>query len=121
MKLVTFVHQGQTRLGALPDILNGGGARPGAGALWARLIDLNRADPQIPADILAFLAGGAGSHRLAQRALGAPLGADAVGRAQIERGGRFRERGNCRDWRVGTSGGRGVASRAQGHQKGLDA
>ena len=70
MKLVTFVHQGQTRLGALHDTLNGGGA--------PRLVDLNRADPQIPADILAFLAGGAGSHLLAQRALGAHLGADAV-------------------------------------------
>lgn len=55
MKLVTFAHHGQTRLGAL--------------TADDHIVDLNRADPQIPADMLAFLAAGDGARILAQRAL----------------------------------------------------
>jgi 2-keto-4-pentenoate hydratase/2-oxohepta-3-ene-1,7-dioic acid hydratase in catechol pathway len=55
MKLVTFAHNGQTRLGAL--------------TADDAIVDLNRADPQIPADMLAFLAAGDGARVLAQRAL----------------------------------------------------
>jgi acylpyruvate hydrolase len=47
MRLVTFVKDGATRLGALQS---------GAGS--GTIVDLNSADPSIPLDILAFLAGG---------------------------------------------------------------
>jgi acylpyruvate hydrolase len=55
MKLVTFIHNGQARLGAL---------QPGEA-----VIDLNRADPNLPADMLGFLAAGAGAQVLAKRAI----------------------------------------------------
>ncbi|MCX6031534.1 MAG: fumarylacetoacetate hydrolase family protein [Chloroflexi bacterium] len=58
MKLITFVHKGQTRLGAL--IADAGGER---------VYDLNRLDPRLPADMLGFLAAGKPAHALAQQAL----------------------------------------------------
>lgn len=68
MQLVSFIDQGQTRLGALVD----GGER---------IVDLNRADAAIPSDILAFLAGGAEAHQRAVQAV-----ADASPDATVERG-----------------------------------
>jgi acylpyruvate hydrolase len=58
MKLITFVHKGQTRLGAL--IADAGGER---------VYDLNRLDPRLPADMLGFLAAGKPAQALAQQAL----------------------------------------------------
>jgi 2-keto-4-pentenoate hydratase/2-oxohepta-3-ene-1,7-dioic acid hydratase in catechol pathway len=61
MQLVTFVHDGARRIGALVSH-NGQDA----------VIDLNRAAPDLPSDMLAFLAGGEDSHALAARALADP-------------------------------------------------
>jgi acylpyruvate hydrolase len=69
MKLVTFVHDGQARLGVLQ-----------ASAAGETVIDLNRADPNLPADMLGFLAAGAGAQVLAKRAI-----ADAPPAAVLER------------------------------------
>jgi acylpyruvate hydrolase len=69
MKLVTFVHHGQIRLGALQS-----------GAAGETVIDLNRADPNLPADMLSFLAAGAGAQVLAKQAI-----ADAPPAAVLER------------------------------------
>ena len=55
MKLVTFIHNGHSRIGALV----GGGA----------IVDLNRANPLLPTDMLAFLAGGADAKTLAEKAV----------------------------------------------------
>lgn len=59
MKLVTFVHNGHSRIGAL--------VADGA------IVDLNRANPLLPTDMLAFLAGGAEAKKLAEKALAIPL------------------------------------------------
>ena len=59
MKLVTFIHSGQSRIGALV----------GDGAI----VDLNRANPQLPTDMLAFLAGGADAKALAEKAVASAL------------------------------------------------
>jgi acylpyruvate hydrolase len=61
MKLVTFEHGGEVRLGALVTDEHGE---------W--VIDLNRADSRLPADMLAFLRGGAEALALAKQALGGP-------------------------------------------------
>lgn len=53
MKLVTFVHDGHSRIGAL----TGDGT----------IVDFNRANPQLPTDMLAFLAGGADTQALAEK------------------------------------------------------
>src|SRR5687767_5782275 len=53
MKLVTFSHQGATRLGALRGTDGGSG-----------VLDFGRAAPELPKDMLAFLA--AGDQALAQ-------------------------------------------------------
>jgi acylpyruvate hydrolase len=58
MKLVTFFHAGQLRLGALAT-LDG----------HERVFDLNRLDTRLPDDILAFLEAGQAALTLAQQAL----------------------------------------------------
>jgi acylpyruvate hydrolase len=63
MKLVTFVHNGHSRIGAL----TGNGS----------VVDLQRANPQLPSDMLALLAGGADTLALAGQAV-ASAPADAV-------------------------------------------
>lgn len=55
MKLVTFIANGHTRIGAL--------------TANDQIVDLNAVDPQIPADMLGFLAGGEGALTLAKRAV----------------------------------------------------
>jgi 2-keto-4-pentenoate hydratase/2-oxohepta-3-ene-1,7-dioic acid hydratase in catechol pathway len=58
MKLITFAHRGQLRLGAL--------AGP---AGHERAYDLNRLEPRLPADILAFLEAGPAALALARQTL----------------------------------------------------
>jgi 2-keto-4-pentenoate hydratase/2-oxohepta-3-ene-1,7-dioic acid hydratase in catechol pathway len=58
MKLVTFLRDGQPRLGALV-----------ASARGERVHDLNALDPQLPADMLAFLEAGAPALQRAEAAL----------------------------------------------------
>ena len=58
MRLITFLHRGQTRLGALLA------SDPGD-----RVYDLNRLDPALPPDMLAFLEAGQDALALAQQAL----------------------------------------------------
>ncbi len=60
MRLVTFVWQGQTRLGALV-----GGEPAGA------VLDLNRADPRLPPDMVAFLRAGSEARALAAEVVAA--------------------------------------------------
>jgi acylpyruvate hydrolase len=60
MKLITFVHQGLTRLGALVIVADN-----------ELVYDLNRLDPRLPGDMLAFLEAGRPAHDLAQEALAA--------------------------------------------------
>jgi 2-keto-4-pentenoate hydratase/2-oxohepta-3-ene-1,7-dioic acid hydratase in catechol pathway len=72
MHLVTFIREGETRIGALQQ-------RDGR----KTIVDLNRAEPRLPTDMIAFLAGGDGSRALAERALANPpaeavLNRDAV-------------------------------------------
>ena len=69
MKLVTFVHNGHSRIGALA----------GDGTI----VDLNRANPQLPTDMLAFLAGGADAQALAENALVAPLPSAVLARDAV--------------------------------------
>jgi len=58
MKLVTFTHNQEARVGALKS----GNGQP-------VVVDLNKADSSLPTDMLTFLAGGAETLVLAQRAL----------------------------------------------------
>jgi acylpyruvate hydrolase len=58
VKLVTFVHDNSTRLGALKSTPAG-----------EMVIDLNRADSSLPTDMIAFLEGGSRTHALAAKAL----------------------------------------------------
>ena len=58
MKLITFVHQGLTRLGALVVVAGN-----------ELVYDLNRLDPRLPGDMLAFLEAGKAAHDLAQQVL----------------------------------------------------
>jgi hypothetical protein len=58
MKLITFVHKGQYRLGALLTIEG-----------HERVFDLNRLEPRLPADVLAFLEAGQTALALAQQTL----------------------------------------------------
>lgn len=58
MKLVTFVQNGTTRIGALIS-KNG----------EERLVDFSQADPSLPKDMLAFLAGGQATKAMAQKAI----------------------------------------------------
>ncbi len=66
MRLVTFVHDGQPRLGALV-----------AGAAGELVYDLNRLEARLPADMIAFLEGGQETHRLAEAALASADAGDA--------------------------------------------
>lgn len=66
MRLVTFLDNGQPRLGALV-----------AGAAGERVIDLSRAQPKLPADMIAFL-------KMGEEALA--LAGQAVAAADPERG-----------------------------------
>ena len=72
MRLITFVHAGQERLGAL------------AGADGQeRVYDLNRLEPRLPADMLAFLEGGQTTLALAQQALAAATPAQGLDPAAV--------------------------------------
>ena len=72
MRLVTFVYDGQTRLGALR----------GSGA-GETVVDLNHADPRIPADMLAFLEAGVAAQALAARATETTPRAQAIDLAAV--------------------------------------
>ena len=72
MQLVTFAYNGVRRLGALTS-------HDGQDAV----IDLNRAMPELPSDMLAFLAGGAASHALATRAIADPPAAAVLARSAV--------------------------------------
>src|SRR5262245_26201938 len=58
MRLVTFKFEGQERLGALVTRLNG-----------TSILDLNKAQPALPADMLLFLNAGASALALARETL----------------------------------------------------
>lgn len=58
MRLVTFAHNGTTRLGALRSTNDRG-----------TIVDLNRAEPRLPSDLVAFLAAGEAALALARDAL----------------------------------------------------
>lgn len=60
MRLITFAHAGQDRLGALASY-NGA----------ERVYDLNQLEPRLPPDMLAFLAGGQDALALAREAVAA--------------------------------------------------
>jgi acylpyruvate hydrolase len=64
MKLVTFLYKGQIRLGVLRH-----------SAAGDTVVDLNRTDPRLPADMIAFLQGGAEARALADKALQAATNA----------------------------------------------
>src|SRR5690349_11488540 len=70
MQLVTFLRDGAQRLGALAQRDN-----------QDVVIDLNRANPQLPSSMIAFLEGGDESRALAEQAL-----ADPPAEAVLERG-----------------------------------
>jgi acylpyruvate hydrolase len=73
MKLVTFLHNGQERLGALqPDTQD------------QKIVDLNRADSRLPDNMLAFLEAGESARSLASRVLAAPPAAAVVDRAAVK-------------------------------------
>jgi acylpyruvate hydrolase len=72
MKLVTFLHNGQTRLGAM---------RADERGEW--VADLNRLNPRLPADIIAFLEAGAEALALAQKAAAAAAPEQWLARADV--------------------------------------
>ena len=72
MKLITFVHEDRDRLGALV-----------AGADGEHVFDLNRLDPRLPADMLAFLEGGKPALDLAQQVLAAASPEQALKLADV--------------------------------------
>jgi len=72
MKLITFVHEGRDRLGSLV-----------AGAGGEHVFDLNRLDPRLPADMLAFLEGGKPALDLAQQVLAAASPEQALKLADV--------------------------------------
>ena len=84
MKLITYLYQGRTRLGALVTVAGD-----------ERVFDLSDLDPRLPADMLAFLEAGKPAHKLAQAALavaspGKALAlADVTLRAPIPRPGKI--------------------------------
>ncbi len=69
MKLVTFVHNGQTRIGALQAD--------------DTILDLNRADSSLPSEMVAFLAGGADTLALAQKTVAAAPSAAVLARSAV--------------------------------------
>ncbi len=72
MKLVTFLANGQIRLGALLPASH-----------EQQIVDLNRADPRVPDNIIAFLEAGPNALTLAQQALAAPSPAAILARNTI--------------------------------------
>ena len=72
MHLVTFVHDGSTRIGALQT-------RDGQEVV----VDLSRAAPRLPNDMVGFLAGGAEARALAARALDDPPSNALLDRAAV--------------------------------------
>src|SRR5713101_4020596 len=73
MKLVTFMLNGQARLGAFqPDTKD------------QKIVDLNRADSRLPDNMLAFLEAGEPAQSLASRALAAPPQGAVVERAAVK-------------------------------------
>ena len=72
MKLVTFLANGQARLGALLSASN-----------EQQIVDLNRADARLPDNIIAFLEAGQTAHALAQQVLAAPPAAAVLARSSV--------------------------------------
>lgn len=73
MRLVTFLREGAQRLGALAT-------RDGQEVV----VDLNRAAPALPSDMIAFLAGGDASLALARQVLADPPAAAVCARAAVQ-------------------------------------
>lgn len=69
MKLVTFTHNGQSRLGAQ--------------RADGSVIDLNRANPLLPTDILTFLSAGADAQALAEKAIASAPAAAVLAHAAV--------------------------------------
>lgn len=69
MKLVTFIQNGNQRLGAL---------------VGDKIIDLNAANAQIPADTIGFLAGGAEAHALATAVIANPPANAVIDAASVK-------------------------------------
>jgi acylpyruvate hydrolase len=80
MKLITFVHLGQERLGALVAPAESAGLRDASGA---RVYDLNRLDARLPADMLAFLTAGEPALALARQALATVAPEQAIRLADV--------------------------------------
>ena len=72
MKLVTFLANGQTRLGALLPASH-----------EQQIMDLNQADARLPDNIIAFLEAGPSALTLAQQALAAPPPAAILARSAV--------------------------------------
>ena len=72
MHLVTFVHDGSARIGALQQ-------RDGR----QTIVDLSRAEPRLPSDMIAFLAGGDASRELAAHTLANPPSAAVLDRGAV--------------------------------------
>lgn len=72
MKLVTFLHNGQMRLGAF---------RPGSND--TQIVDLQRAEARLPDTMMAFLEAGADAQSLAQSMVAAPPPAALIDRAAV--------------------------------------
>jgi acylpyruvate hydrolase len=72
MHLVTFVHDGSTRIGALQT-------RDGQEVV----VDLSRAEPRLPKDMIAFLTGGDETRALAARVLADPPSEALLERAAV--------------------------------------
>ena len=72
MRLITFLHNGQLRLGAFRPDTND-----------TSLVDLNRADSHLPDTMLAFIEAGEATLILAQQILAAPPPAAIVDRAAV--------------------------------------
>jgi len=73
MRLVTFLVNGQARLGALLPASND-----------QQIVDLNRADSRIPDNMIAFLEAGQPAQALAQQALATPPAAAVVERTAVK-------------------------------------
>lgn len=70
MKLVTFTHNGQSRLGAL--------------RADDSVVDLNRANPLLPTEIVAFLSSGADAQALAEKAIASAPAAAVLAHAAVK-------------------------------------
>ena len=69
MKLITYFHNSNSRIG----VLVGDGS----------IVDLNRANPMIPTDMLGFLAGGAYNRNLAEQAVSSPQASSVLARSAV--------------------------------------